>query len=110
MNNPAIEIPDALRPAWNRLMYRIPVKLRQKHEVLESVLLFLKLGGERLARQAIEAAKASMTLEDTQLRRQQKAEAMQRAMERLEAEILENENQEEEEDTEENDKGTDVLL
>ena len=107
MNEP-LEIPEALRLTWNRLLNRMPIKLRQKEDVLESVLLFLKLGGERLAKQAIEAARASLTLEETRLRRQQKAEAMRRAAERLEAEN--NANSEDENESEEDNPDEDVLL
>jgi len=107
MNEP-LEIPEALRLTWNRLLNRMPIKLRQKEDVLESVLLFLKLGGERLAKQAIEAARASLTLEGTRLRRQQKAEAMRRAAERLEAEN--NANSEDENESEEDNPDEDVLL
>ena len=105
--NETLEIPEALRMTWNRLLNRMPIKLRQKQDVLESVLIFLKLGGERLARQAIEAAKASLTLEETRIRRQQKAETMRRAAERLEAENSEDNDTEE---AEEDKGGDDVLL
>ncbi|GEM_PF-5993625 len=109
--NETLEIPEALRFTWNRLLNRMPIKLRQKEEVLESVLIFLKLGGERLAKQAIEAAKASLTLEQTRLRRQQKAEAMRRAAEeRMEAESSENSEDEDENETGNSNPGEDVLL
>ncbi len=108
MMNETLEIPESLRLTWNRLLNRMPIKLRQKSEVLETVLIFLKLGGERLARQAIEAAKAALTLEETKIRRQQKAEDMRLAAERLEAE--KNENDEDEGETDSDNPDNDVLL
>jgi hypothetical protein len=46
----ALQIPDALQMTFKRMLHRVPSKKRDDIEVQKSVLLFLKLGGERLAR------------------------------------------------------------
>jgi len=49
----ALQIPDALQMTFKRMLHRVPAKKRDDIEIQKSVLLFLKLGGERLARARI---------------------------------------------------------
>nr|MDJ0784608.1 hypothetical protein [Desulfosarcinaceae bacterium] len=60
--NPKLDIPDSLKPNFQRVYRRIPVELRQDDELIQHLILFLKVGGERLARQQLEVAKNDLKL------------------------------------------------
>jgi hypothetical protein len=49
-----VNIPDELLETYKRLMNRIPEKLRNDSHTHQITQLYLKMGGERLARQYIE--------------------------------------------------------
>lgn len=46
----SLKIPEALQMTFNRVIQRVPADKMDDIAVQESVLRFLKLGGERLAR------------------------------------------------------------
>jgi len=50
-------IPAEFRDAIRRLLRNIPGEFRNKNEIQKTLLLYLRLGGESLARQRIEIAK-----------------------------------------------------
>lgn len=50
-------IPEEFRDPIRRLLRNIPGKFRDRNEVQKTLLLYLRLGGESLARQRIEIAK-----------------------------------------------------
>jgi hypothetical protein len=64
-------IPDELQGTFKRLMSRVPEKLRSDSHTQNSIKLYLKLGGEKLAKQQIEIIKLRISEEE----RQKKAEA-----------------------------------
>ena len=66
-----LNIPDELQGTFKRLMYRVPEKLRSDSHTQRIVQLYLKLGGEKLAKQQIEIIKLRVREEE----RQKKAEA-----------------------------------
>ena len=61
MDNTII-IPDEYKISFQRLVPYFPAALRDDPQALESVLLYLKVGGERLAHIAIEAYKQNHRL------------------------------------------------
>ena len=72
------DIPDALKPNFQRVYRRVPVELRQNEELIQNIVLFLKVGGERLARQQLEVAKNDLKLVKTAQRKERRREAMRR--------------------------------
>ena len=66
-----LNIPDELQGTFKRLMYRVPEKLRSDSHTQKIIQLYLKLGGEKLAKQHIETIKLRVREE----KRQIKAEA-----------------------------------
>ncbi len=66
-----LNIPDELQGTFKRLMYRVPEKLRSDSHTQKIIQLYLKLGGEKLAKQHIEIIKLRVREE----KRQSKAEA-----------------------------------
>jgi len=66
-----LNIPDELQGTLKRLMYRVPEKLRNDSHTQRIIQLYLKLGGEKMAKQHIEIIKLRVREE----KRQNKAEA-----------------------------------
>lgn len=52
-----LNIPEELQGSFNRLVHRVPEKLKNDIHTQKMILLYLKLAGERLASQHIEVAK-----------------------------------------------------
>jgi hypothetical protein len=52
-----LEIPDELCATYKRVMRRVPNELRGDTEFLRKIMVYLKIGGEKLARQRIEITK-----------------------------------------------------
>jgi len=50
------EVPAELRPTFERLLKRLPPEMRGDAYMQSTLLLYLKLGGETLARHTIELA------------------------------------------------------
>lgn len=76
--NLKFDIPEALKPNFQRVYRRIPMELRQNPELIKDLILFLKVGGERLARQHLEVTKNDLKLVKTALRKERRREAMRR--------------------------------
>ena len=66
-----LNIPDELQGTFKRLMYRVPEKLRSDSHTQKTIQLYLKLGGEKMAKQHIEIIKLRVREE----KRQKQAEA-----------------------------------
>jgi hypothetical protein len=49
----ALQIPDTLQMTFKRVLHRLPAEKRNDIEIQKSILTFLKLGGERLAKARI---------------------------------------------------------
>ncbi len=75
------DIPKDLMGSFKRVSRRIPVDLRKDEELIKTVVDYLQLGGEKLARQAVEAAKQTHELEVAQKRKKAREEALIRAAE-----------------------------
>jgi hypothetical protein len=58
--------PDELVATFKRLMGQIPDKFRNDSHTQQVIQLYLKLGGEKLARQYIEAVKLNVREEERQ--------------------------------------------
>jgi hypothetical protein len=76
--NYKFDIPEALKPNFQRVYRRVPVELRQNETLIKDLILFLKVGGERLARQQLEVAKNDLKLVKTVQRKERRREAMRR--------------------------------
>jgi hypothetical protein len=70
------DIPDDLRNAFQRIIRHIPAELREDEHLFKMTLAYLKLGGEKLARQGIEVAKEQLKQELNRLRKIRRHEAM----------------------------------
>jgi hypothetical protein len=76
--NYKFDIPEALKPNFQRVYRRVPVELRQNETLIKDLILFLKVGGERLARQQLEVVKNDLKLVKTAQRKERRREAMRR--------------------------------
>jgi hypothetical protein len=63
-----LNIPTELQGTFNRLMNRVPEKLRNDSHTQKIIQLFLRLGGEKLAKQHIEIIKLRVREEERQKR------------------------------------------
>jgi len=76
-----IDIPNDLMGSFKRIMRRIPVELKKDEKLIKTIVAYLQLGGERLARQAVESAKLTLQLEVAEKRKKAREEALIRAAE-----------------------------
>jgi hypothetical protein len=76
-----IEIPPRLMGSFKRIARRIPVDLKKDERLVRTVVAFLQLGGEKLARQAVDTAKQTLELEIIQRKKKAREEALIRAAE-----------------------------
>ena len=51
-----LQVPDSLQMTFKRMLHSLPADRRKDIDLQKSILLFLKLGGERLARARIKLA------------------------------------------------------
>jgi hypothetical protein len=63
-------IPDGYHEAFRRLLPYMEMPLHNNPQVLESILIYLKLGGEKMARIAIDAFNMNQRMLDAELRKQ----------------------------------------
>jgi conjugal transfer/entry exclusion protein len=99
-----IDIPTELIGSYKRVARRIPVELKKDEELIRTIVAYLRLGGEKLARQAVEAAKQTLELEAAQRKKKAREEALIRAAEaRLAAKDEESEEDGDDFDDDEND-------
>ncbi|MFO7714210.1 hypothetical protein [Desulfosarcina sp.] len=76
-----IEVPSEQMGSFKRVLRRIPVDLKKDEALIKTVVDYLQLGGEKLARQAVEAAKQTYELEVAQRRKKAREDALVRAAE-----------------------------
>ena len=76
-----IEVPKNLMGSFKRVARRIPVDLKKDEELIKTVVAYLHLGGEKLARQAVESAKRTLELEMAMRKKKAREEALIRAAE-----------------------------
>lgn len=98
-------VPAEYQESFRRLLPYIAGPLRNNATVMQSILLYLKLGNEKLARIAIDAYNENHRLSELENRRRQREEALLR--ENLEDEEDESEEEEKEFEDEEDDTGED---
>ena len=58
-----LNVPEPYQAVFRRLARRIPEELLVEPKVVETLLLYVKIGGERLARQRVELYKKSFEQE-----------------------------------------------
>ena len=61
-----LEVPEDRLGLFQRMKRQLPLEIREDPEVLQKLLIYLKLGGERLVRQMVATLKVEFP-EDTQL-------------------------------------------
>ena len=104
----SIEVPKNLMGSFKRVARRIPVGLKNDEDLVKTIVAYLQLGGEKLARQAVEAAKRTLELEVAQKKKKAREEALIRAAEaRLAAADAESGESEEDFDDEDDDENDD---
>jgi hypothetical protein len=90
--------PEEYEIAYRRILPYLSAPLQREPQVLKSLLLYLKLGGERLARIAIDALNVSQRQRDAEMLKLLRQEAMLADSEDEDEELDENEDEEDEED------------
>lgn len=63
-------IPDGYHESFRRLLPYMEAPLHNNPQVLESLLIYLKLGGEKMARIAIDAFNMNQRMIDAEFRKQ----------------------------------------
>lgn len=69
-------IPDGYHESFRRLLPYIEAPLHNNPQVLESLLIYLKLGGEKMARIAIDAFNMNQRMLDAEFRKQLRNEML----------------------------------
>lgn len=87
-------LPQELQTSFQRIMPYMSARLRNDQQSIEAIALYLKLGGERLARIAIDAYNQTHRLQDA-------ADQKLRLEETLLAKQMENENDDDDDEEEE---------
>jgi len=99
-----IEIPQRLMGSFKRIARRIPVDLKKDEQLVRTLVAYLQLGGEKLARQAVDTAKQTLALEIIQRKKKAREEALIRAAEaRLAASDEDGEHDDDDDDDDDND-------
>jgi len=86
-------VPEEYVVSFRRILPYLVAPLQKKINILESILLYLKLGGEKMARIAIDAMNVTQRLQDVELKKQLR-----------EQELLNDERQDDIEDDDEDDE------
>jgi hypothetical protein len=63
-------VPEEYEYSFRRIMPYLMSPLHNDLQILESLLLYLKLGGEKMARIAIDAMNVTLRLQDAELKKQ----------------------------------------
>ncbi len=98
-----VSVPETLVGSFKRMMRRVPTDLRNDENMPATILAYLKLGGEKLAKQALMAMNETQRFETAIKRRKLREEMLLKAAEsrNLEAEEKgDEEDREDETDTE----------
>lgn len=105
MSDP-FNIPEEYRDSFRRLFPYLAAPLRNSETVLQSILLYLKLGNEKLARIAIDAYNENYRLSELENRRKMREEALLRENMEGEGEEDDDEFEDEEDQKEEDDESS----
>ncbi len=95
-----LEIPDELKGGFQRVIRHIPYDLRNNEQIFRTILAYLCMGGEKLARQGIEVAKEQRKQELNRLKRIRRQEAMLKAI----SESDEDDNMDDDDDDDDDDE------
>ena len=93
-------VPEDYEIAYRRILPYLSASLQKEPRILESLMLYLKLGGERLARIAIDALNVSQRRRDAEMIRLLRQEAM--------LSVMSEEDEDEDEDKFDEDAGDDA--
>ena len=63
-------IPEEYEASFRRILPYLMAPMQKNNQILESLLLYLKLGGEKMARIAIDALNVSQRLQDAEVKKQ----------------------------------------
>jgi hypothetical protein len=63
-------VPEEYEISFRRILPYLAAPLQKNSQVLESLLLYLKLGGEKIARIAIDAYNVTQRLQDAEVKKQ----------------------------------------
>lgn len=74
-------VSDSLMGPLKRVVRRLPVELKNDPALIQTIMVYLRLGGEKLARQAGESAAQTHELEVVQRKKKARHEALIRAAE-----------------------------
>ena len=72
----AYHIPEEYQSTFRRFLPSMAAPLRNDPEVLQALLLYLKLGGEKLARIALDAFNETQRLNDAEMKKRLREQAM----------------------------------
>jgi hypothetical protein len=97
-------VPEEYEASFRRILPYLMAPMQNNSQVLESLLLFLKLGGEKMARIAIDALNVTQRLQDAELRKMLREQALLNDNDQEELDVDEDES---DDDTEEDDAASD---
>ena len=63
-------VPEEYEASFRRILPYLMASLQKNPQIYESLLLYLKLGGEKMARIAIDALNVTQRLQDAEVRKQ----------------------------------------
>ena len=69
-------IPDGYHESFRRLLPYMEAPLHNDPQVMESLLIYIKLGGEKMARIAIDAFNMNQRLKDAEMRKKLREQAL----------------------------------
>ena len=76
-----VDTSDNMTGPFKRVVRRLPVELKKDEELIQTLMAYLQLGGEKLARHASEAARQTHELEMVQRKKRARHDALIRAAE-----------------------------
>ena len=63
-------VPEDYEASFRRILPYLMAPMHKNNQILESLLLYLKLGGEKMARIAIDALNVTQRLQDAEVKKQ----------------------------------------
>lgn len=72
----AFQIPEEYHSTFRRILPYMAVPLRNDPQIMQSLLLYIKLGGEKLARIALDAFNETQRLNDAEMKKKLREQAM----------------------------------
>jgi hypothetical protein len=91
-------IPEEYEASFRRILPYLKAPMQKNTRILESLLLYLKLGGEKMARIAIDALNVTQRLQDAEIRKQLREQELLNENEQEDLDDDEEENGEQEDD------------